>query len=145
MTTCNMILPKEKLLKPAIRDSWFFAFVYSLLPVRVQRLLFIGSFSGVLKHITTNDDIVICKMNELLELSNDKSGSVLKYPIYISKYVWSNFNEFDDDIEALECLTDKDDIRLLVEKILSTLPDWFLYADRSYVEEEMIQLVETKF
>ncbi len=57
-----------------------------LLPTRLRRMLYVGSFAGMVLHIRNPDLKLISKMNDVLRLAHRPSGWIP--PFMVSSVVW---------------------------------------------------------
>ena len=59
-----------------------------LLPTRLRRMMYVGSFAGMVLHIQNPDQKLIGKMNQVLRLAHRPSGWIP--PFMISDVVWKH-------------------------------------------------------
>ena len=59
-----------------------------LLPTRLRRMMYVGSFAGMVLHIKNPDQKLIGKMNQVLRLAHRPSGWIP--PFMISDVVWKH-------------------------------------------------------
>ena len=59
-----------------------------LLPTRLRRMLYVGSFAGMVLHIRDPDLKLVSKMNDVLRLAHRPSGWIP--PFMISDVVWQH-------------------------------------------------------
>lgn len=58
------------------------------LPTRLRRMLYVGSFAGMVLHVQNPDKELVRKMNEILRLAHKPSGWIA--PFMISDVVWQH-------------------------------------------------------
>ena len=116
------------------------AFIW-VLPDSAKRALLIGSLAAVATKRTKHDQQFVQSVNRLLHLTTNEQA--LNAPVQMSSYIWSNSENIDLEVDAIEHQMLKDaELRECARRVAASIPEWFLYDDRETVAGEILELFQ---
>ena len=123
--------------------SFFASILESQLPNRTKRLVFLASLTARLKATDKVDNEIFRKLNLAMELS--KTDSALKSPYYLSRAIWHGKASYeilgrDQTVQTPEQTC----IKELASKIISAMPTWLWYGERSEIAKDVEHLLDNK-
>lgn len=126
--------------KCAITKNRIMRFLLGVLPNRTKRLTFLASIAAIARHSKEPDEKTIHKLNAMLGLAST-GDSALKLPIYVSDLIWTNHQEIDGDLYLLsKCTGSSPFIVESAERVVSSVPEWFLYDEKEAVMADLLDL-----
>lgn len=123
----------------AINSSVLLRLSLSILPGRMKRLVFLASLAAYAENTKIPEQDFMRKLNEVLNLSTS-SDNAMKFPIHISRVIWSNKKVFQEDIETLVNTTDQQEARDCATRIASAVPKWLTGENQEAVINDIIKL-----
>jgi len=125
-----------------ITNNGFIRFLINRLPMRLKRLVFIASLTGVVNDNVEPDAEFIKKLNTVMNLS-ESGANALKLPIFVSKLIWKHTECIQKEVEILVCPdTEKAIKQECIGRLQYQIPAWFKYADSVTVTQDLCKLFQ---
>lgn len=110
-----------------------------VIPDRTKRLVMLSSLYANLCNKTNFNSNTISKLNKIMALSSDDKA--LEFPMHISSAIWHGDHGrtilHDSSSQQLS-------VHDLIEKIISTMPQWLVYSDKEIVSQDIAKLLANR-
>lgn len=127
-------------MEKANTESRVIQFFVEHLPLRLKRMVFLASITGVASNTSEPDDEFINKLNSILNLSNTGNGA-LKLPIYVSGIIWKHKERILVDIDTLKDPKTNEEVKQeCISRIERQTSTWLKYADSETIMRDMRSL-----
>lgn len=136
-------------IKDALMSAWV-KFLGEFLPNKIKRMIFLSSFLAYVQGTKSPDEVLVRKLNQLLQLSrNDKSAMA---PQLINQRIWAGIISRDEPVGntgvTLCKLTEVQDYKIFTsqarsvsDRIIKNTPEWLKYGSNKQIRDDLIELL----
>lgn len=133
----------------ALMSAWV-KFLEEFLPSKIKRMIFLSSFLAYVQGTKSPDEVLVRKLNQLLQLSrNDKSAMA---PQLINQRIWAGIISRDEPVGntgvTLCNLAEVQDYKIFTsqarsvsDRIIKNTPQWLKYGSNKQIRDDLMELL----